>query len=171
MGTSLQNLQVYNPGQKLKYELEDDYCVINLVDNWDTIIEDDIFVECEDISKEAEKLSLRIDTPVISVQYIDDDFLTIDVFSSGKRISHYYLGIDEREIDNVNILMKAFHLEPSLELVFRRAIKAIYYAWDGIHYIGNLCRVPLWTDTYSDEPNSYKFEDLSKIVDEINTMM
>ncbi len=75
-----------------------------------------------------------------------------------------------REIDNVNILMKAFHLEPSLELVFRRAIKAIYYAWDGIHYIGNLCRVPLWTDTYSDEPNSYKFEDLSKIVDEINRM-
>ena len=43
MGTSLQNLQVYNPGHKLKYELEDDYCVINLVDNWDTIIEDDIF--------------------------------------------------------------------------------------------------------------------------------
>ena len=113
---------------------------------------------------------MRIEAQVISVQYIDDDFLTIDVFSSGKRISHYYLGIDEREIDNVNILMKAFHLEPSLELVFRRAIKAICYAWDGIHYIGNLCRVPLWTDTYSDEPNSYKFEDLSKIVDEINSM-
>ena len=38
MGLSFKNLQIYNPGHMMEYDLEEGYAIIHLTENWDTII-------------------------------------------------------------------------------------------------------------------------------------
>ena len=73
MGTSFQNVQIHNPGHKMEYDLEEEYSVEHLVEDWDTIFEDSIETEFEEVREEAVRLSERVNTPVISINYFDDN--------------------------------------------------------------------------------------------------
>ena len=169
MGLSFKNLQIYNPGHMMEYDLEEEYAIIHLTENWDTIVEDDIFVRYENITKEAAILSGRIDLPVISLQYDDDDdYLALDIFQNSVEIAHYYVGIDDVQIKNASEIIKILHVEDSMEIVFRKMLKKVKYATEAAFFINHIAKIPVYTYSYSDEPDSYKFLEQSEVLEKIN---
>lgn len=169
MGLSFKNLQIYNPGHMMEYDLEEEYAIIHLTENWDTIVEDDIFVRYENITKEAAILSGRIDLPVISLQYDDDDdYLALDIFQNSVEIAHYYVGIDDVQIKNASEIIKILHVEDSMEIVFRKMLKNVKYATEAAFFINHIAKIPVYTYSYSDEPDSYKFLEQSEVLEKIN---
>lgn len=167
MGLSFKNLQIYNPGHMMEYDLEEEYAIIHLTENWDTIVEDDIFVRYENITKEAAILSGRIDLPVISLQYDDDD-LALDIFQNSVEIAHYYVGIDDVQIKNASEIIKILHVEDSMEIVFRKMLKNVKYATEAAFFINHIAKIPVYSYSYSDEPDSYKFLEQSEVLEKIN---
>lgn len=169
MGLSFRNLQIYNPGHVLKYNLEEEYAIIYLTEDWDTIVEDDIFVRYENITEEAAILSGRIDLPVISLQYVDDDYLALDIFKNSVEIAHYYVGIDDVQIKNASEIIKTLHVESSMEIVFRKMLKKVKYATEAAFFINHIAKIPVYSYSYSDEPNSYKFLEQSEVLEKMNS--
>ncbi|WP_022760964.1 hypothetical protein [Butyrivibrio sp. AD3002] len=170
MGTSFRNIQVYNPGHKNQYELEEDYCIEHLTPDWDTIFEDNLETEFEDVREEAVRLSERLDTPVISISYFDDMLFAIEVLEGGKSTAYHFVGDEGMDTKNIQELFKALRLEPELEIPFRNVIKKAGFAPDSMQLIEDLARIPIGAFSIKDEEDYYRFRDREEILDEISKL-
>ena len=168
MGTSFRNIQIYNPGHKMNYDLEEEYCIEHLVPDWDTIFEDSVETDFAEMREEAVMLSERVDTPVISINYFDDMLFAIEVLEGGESVAYHFVGDEGVDTKNVSALMKALRLSTELEIPFMNIIQKVILAPDCINFMTNLCRVPLDADYAGDAPDSYEFKKLSQVLDEIN---
>lgn len=167
MGSSFRNIQVYNPGHKNQYELEEDYCIEHLTSDWDTILEDNIETEFEDVREEAVVLSKRLDTPVICVNYFDDMIFAIEVFEGGESIAYHFVGDEEMDTKNVQGLIKALRLDSELEIPFRTVIKKVDFAPVSMQLIEDLARIPISADFIEDKEDYYSFRDRKEALEEI----
>lgn len=168
MGTSFRNIQIYNQGHKMKYDIEEDFCIEHLAADWDTILEDSLENDFAEIREEAVMLSERVDTPVISINYFDDMLFAIEVLENGESVAYHFVGDEGMDTKNASVLMKALRLSPELEIPFMNIIKKVDFAPDCMNFMSNLCRIPMETAFFGDEPDSYKFMELSSVIDEIN---
>ena len=167
MGTSFRNIQIHNPGHKMEYDLEEEYCIEHLVEDWDTIFEDSCETEFEEVREEAVRLSERVYTPVISISYFDDMLFAIEVLVNGESAAYHFVGDEGVDTKNVSVLMDALRISPELEMPFRNIIKKVDFAPDCINLMSNHCRVPLGACFIDEEQNSYKVMALPEVLDEI----
>ncbi len=171
MGTSFRNMQVYNPGHNNHYDVDEAFCVEHLAPDWDTILDDDFSDEFEEIRDAAVSLSEDIEQPVISISYFDDMLFALEVLEKGDSVAYHFVGDEQMDTRNVPGLMKALHLDPSLEIPFRNVLKKVSFAPDSVRLIEALARVPIGAYyVVEGAEDYYKFRDLNETLSEISEL-
>ena len=74
MGTKLSNINLYNP-YGAEYVLEKGFCSKNIVEGWDTILNDGEGYDFLGMLKQAKKLSKELGTTAVYTNYFDDSEL------------------------------------------------------------------------------------------------
>ncbi len=168
MGMSFRNIQIYNPGHEMKYDLEDDFCIEYLDSNWDTVMEDSLDTDYDAVKEEAVRLSERLDAPVISVYYFDDMIFEMEILVAGKTVAYHLVDDEGMETKNIPMLIEALRVESTLEIPFRNIIKKVNFGPDALNFISDLCRIPLDSSCIDDEPDTYKYKNMSEVLDSIS---
>ena len=88
MGTKLSNINLYNP-YGAEYVLEKGFCSKNIVEGWDTILNDGEGYDFLGMLKQAKKLSKELGTTAVYTNYFDDSELVFEIYINGSRKAYY----------------------------------------------------------------------------------
>ena len=145
MGTKLCNLHIYNP-DKRAYSVAPGYSVVRVADGWDTVYEDEMTLNFNKLAKMARDLSKELNTPVISVNYFDDDVFELNVNVKGKKAAFYSINYGRVFSKKVPVMVDALRLDDKDAKAFRYLVKKEMTAPEAIDSISAICGLPLYSD-------------------------
>ena len=167
MGTTLCNINLYNP-DKTEYNAGENFTIVNVTEDWDTILETDDERDFDRISKLAATLSGALDTNAIVTIYFDDDVFGIDVYARGKMKAFYHNTYDGYESKNVSLMLRVLDLDIQSAKAFRYLLKKDMYAADAIHKLSAICRLPFYVDKFMyDHAPDNLISDMEPVLKEI----
>lgn len=147
MGTKLCNLHIYNP-DKRAYSVAPGYSVVRVADGWDTVYEDEMTLNFNKLAKMAKDLSKELNTPVISVNYFDDDVFELNVNVEGKKAAFYSINYGRVFSKKVPVMVDALRLDDKDAKAFRYLVKKEMTAPEAIDSISAICGLPLYSDMF-----------------------
>ena len=145
MGTTFCNAHIYNPN-KSDFALKKDYCVINIAEGWDTILEAKPDYKFKAMMKIAKDLSAQLKEPAICVNYFDDDVFEMSLYLEGVKKAYYQVSNNTVFKKNIPILVKALQFDDETAKAFRYLITKEIFAPEAIDRAAALCSLPLYLD-------------------------
>ena len=167
MGTTLCNINLYNP-EKTVYDAGEDFTVVHVTEDWDTILETDNERDFDRISRLAASLTEALDTNAVVTIYFDDDVFGIDIYASGKMKAFYHNTYEGYESKNISLMLRVLDLDIPTAKAFKYLLKKDMYAADAIHKLSAICRLPFYVDKfmYDNAPDTLIF-DIEPVLKEI----
>ena len=150
MGTTLCNLNVYNP-EKKDYDPGKEYLKVHIAEGWDTILENDDDHDFDRICKLAASLSKSLDTNIVTTMYFDDDIFDLVIYSSGKKKAFYHTGYDKLEVKNASAMVSMLDLDATEAKAFRYLLKKGLGAGEAISSFSALSGLPFYVEKYGYE--------------------
>jgi len=147
MGTSLCNLNVYNPDKK-EYDPGKEYFVANIVEDWDTILENEHEHDFDRICNLAVSLSKSLDTNIVTTIYFDDDIFELSIYSSGKKKAYYYNEYGRIESKNYSAMVGMLDLDFIAAKAFRYFLKKEMFAGDAISKLSAISGLPFYIEKF-----------------------
>lgn len=166
MGNKFCNINIFNP-EKKKYTVSKKYRVLNVIDDWDTIVEKNYDLDFGGLIKLAKELSHELDLPVFSVTYFDDDIFELHKYYAGKKVAYHVVSVDGIFSKRISEIISTLCLSNKDAKAFRYVVKNERIPAKAILKLSTICGVPFGADRQSYEHTSGVILDKAKIIDEI----
>lgn len=167
MGTTLCNINLYNP-EKKEYDPGEELYVAHIRDGWDTILEEDDERDFDRISKLAATLSKSLNTTAIVTIFFDDDVFGLDVYSDGDVKAFYHSSYGETESEDTQSLVDAMDTDAASAKALHYLLDQDLMACDAVHKFSVLSGLPFYLDKFMfDESDGNYVPDKEQVLKEL----
>ncbi|WP_022766111.1 hypothetical protein [Butyrivibrio sp. XPD2006] len=169
MGTKLSNINLYNP-YGAEYVLEKGFCSKNIVEGWDTILNDGEGYDFLGMLKQAKKLSKELGTTAVYTNYFDDSELVFEIYINGSRKAYYQTDGGMSVKKGIPTMVKALLLDNASAKVFRMLMGTDMDAAESIGRISALSGLPLYLDgfMYNEQNGNVSIPDKDALLKELS---
>ncbi|SFB38791.1 hypothetical protein SAMN05216249_1314 [Acetitomaculum ruminis DSM 5522] len=147
MGMKFCNMNIYNP-DKREYEVPAGYSKVNIVKDWDTILEDESELDFKKMEKTSRKLSKELGQSIITVFYFDDDYFELFVTLDGKKAAYHDVRVGNHFTKKIAVFVEALRLNENDAKAFRYILKSDLDPEDSILKLSAICQLPFYIDSF-----------------------